>query len=111
MVGTVRNPPFTSELNWVIPYKSLAEKFRQQPYTELLANQGLLEEFFSQEQQYLGPTMDSLDPKVRIAMDSLYKSIVEDLETKWLHFQSLLWYIEQTDEDTDKFLRTLAAKP
>lgn len=55
--------------------------------------------------------MSGLDPKLRKAMDSLFKSIVEDLETKWLHFQSLLWDIEKADEETEIFLRTFADKP
>ena len=94
----------------MIPYKNLSEKFRSAPYIELLANQRFLEALLKEESQYLGPCLSDNDSKLSNALDTVFQTALSDVEIKWLHFQSLLWEIENTDEETENFLKILAEK-
>ena len=100
LIGNVYNEPYVNQLQNVVPYAFLGSEFKQREYVDIISDKNLYESIILDKESYIVEQLDKLDPKLQQSLDLYFESVLSGLELKWLHFQSLLWCIE---DNLDKY--------
>lgn len=96
MFGSVLNEPYISTCSNVIPLTMLSQKYKDKEYLNFLSEENLYEKIILDEQSFKIEGMSVLDKKLRKEFSEVYRGVLDGVGVKFLHFQSLLWWIEET---------------
>lgn len=94
--GQVIHQPFVPQFQGVCPYTMLSADLKNREYCDLISDPTLFENMLIDQEVYSIEDFAPLEPQLTSNIDSFYQSCFTGIEIRWLHFQSLLWDIEDS---------------
>lgn len=91
------------EFEQIYPYTFLSPELQQKSYTELISSPRLYDDLLTDKQVYKIEEYSQLDPKLVDELLGFFRAALNNMEVRYLHFQSLLRSIEHEYELYEEF--------